>query len=155
MNFQFHALDHQEFAHLLAFDDETLAQHNARRIQVRDFPSAPCRVSLEDAEVGETVILANYLHMPKDSPYRSSHAVYVREGVTTAKPEENEIPKFLNHRFLSVRAFDAQGMMLIADTAEGSDVKKTIMAFLADPKVENLHIHFAKQGCYAARVTRL
>ena len=49
-------------------------------------PGFPCRVSLEDAEVGEQLILVNYEHQPSASPYRAAHAIFVRKGVEQAKP---------------------------------------------------------------------
>jgi hypothetical protein len=34
----------------------------------------PCRVSLVDAEIGESVLLVNYEHLPAASPYRMRYA---------------------------------------------------------------------------------
>ncbi|MEM5500775.1 DUF1203 domain-containing protein [Ahrensia kielensis] len=155
MNFQFRALDSQEFAHLFALSDEALERHHARRVKVSEHPGTPCRVSLEDAQIGENVILVNYVHMSLDTPYRASHAIYVRESVKTATPKQNEIPALLLHRTLSVRAFDKEGMMIDADVVEGTALNGTIgQLFATNASIAELHIHYAKPGCFAARVTR-
>ena len=73
-------------------------------------PGFPCRVSLCDAEPGETVLLVHYEHQPAASPFRASHAVYVRRGAVQAHPAPGEVPEMLRRRLLSVRAFDDAGM---------------------------------------------
>ncbi|MEJ0046342.1 MAG: DUF1203 domain-containing protein [Rhodospirillales bacterium] len=55
---------------------------------------------------------------------------------------------------MSIRAFDAAGMMLAAEIAEGTDLERPITAMLDNPEITYLHLHFAKPGCYAARVDR-
>ncbi len=103
---------------------------------------------------GETVLLLNYEHLPVPGPYRSRHAIYVREYADEYRPEVNEIPEVLASRLLSVRAFDASGMMLDADVVAGVAVARLIEQQFANPMVEYLHLHNAKPGCYAARVIR-
>lgn len=154
MTFQFHALDDQQFAHLFEMSDEELVQNDATRMTVEAFPGTPCRVSLEDARPGETVILLNYEHMTKLSPFRSSHAIFVRPGVRSAQLEKGTVPKLLRHRVLSVRAFDSAGMMKNAELVDGSDVETLIGHLFEDPQIEELHVHYAKPGCFAARVSR-
>lgn len=155
MSFQFYALDDNQFAHLFKLDDAELAKHGAMRIVVDACPGTPCRVSLEDAPVGETVILANFEHMAKTSPFRSSHAIFVRQGVARAQPEPGQVPELLRHRVLSIRAFDGAGMMKFADLVDGSDVETLIEQMFKDPEIEELHVHYAKPGCFAARVSRV
>jgi hypothetical protein len=96
----------------------------------------------------------NYEHLPVASPFRSSHAIYVREDAVEARPEVNEVPDMLARRLLSVRAFDAAGMMQAADVVQGSDVEPLIERLLGDAKVAYLHAHNAKLGCYFARIDR-
>lgn len=155
MEFQVNALRANEFRHLFGLDDETLARHGARRMTVNVKPGYPCRVTLEDAEPGESVLLVNYEHLAVNSPYRSTHAVFVREGATTCPPITNRIPEQLTIRLLSIRAFDADGMMVDADVVHGEESEPVIRRLLDDPRVDFLHIHNAKPGCYAARVDRL
>jgi hypothetical protein len=118
-------------------------------------PGYPCRVTLEDADIGESVLLLNYQHLPVDTPYRSAHAIFVREGAVTCSPIVNRIPEQLRIRLLSIRAFDADGMMVDADVAHGQEAEPLIRRLLDDRRVDYLHIHNAKPGCYAARVDRL
>lgn len=154
MTFQIHALPAEPFRQLFSLSDAELRARNARRARVTSKPGFPCRVSLQDAEVGETVILLHYEHQPESSPYRASHAIYVREGVEQAVPAPGEIPEMLRSRLLSVRAFDADHLMVDADVVEGTRLEEMIERQLRDARVEYLHVHNAKPGCYAARVTR-
>jgi len=87
-------------------------------------------------------------------PYRSRHAIFVRDGAERAARFEDDVPEQLAVRLLSVRAFDAEGMMTDADVFEGADLAGRIGAFFADPAVAYLHVHNAKRGCFAARVDR-
>jgi hypothetical protein len=153
MSFQIHALPESLFAPLFAMSDEELGVRCARRVVV-DGPGFPCRVSLEDAAVGETVILTNYEHQPEASPFRASHAVYVRDGVKSAAPVVGAVPKAIRSRLISVRGFDDAHDIAAADVVEGRALGDAIEAMFADPKVRYLHLHYAKPGCYAARVTR-
>ncbi len=154
VTFQISPLPATEFAALFGLSDEALHGRLARRVVV-DRPNAfPCRVSLEDAQPGEAVILANYAHQAADTPFRATHAVYVREGAAPATPAVGEVPAQLRRRTLSLRAFDDTGMMIAADLAEGSRLEPVVEALLADPRTAYLHAHFAKQGCYAARIDR-
>lgn len=154
MTFQLSALPASTFAPLFALSDEALAAKRCKRVVATSSPGFPCRVSLRDAEVGETLMLVNVEHLPVDSPFRSTHAVYVRQGADEARPVAGEIPAFLRSRLLSVRAFDAEGMMTDADVAPGTEVEALIERMLVPQAVKYLHVHFARPGCYAARVDR-
>ena len=154
MGFQISALNIDKFSHLFGQDRETLAKQGVQRVVVDNQPGFPCRVSLRDAEVGEKVLLMNYEHQPLPTPFRSSHAIFVRERATQAAPKRNEVPTMFRHRLLSVRAFDALGMMLDADVIDGERLESLIERLLANKSTANLHIHNAKLGCYAALVER-
>ena len=155
MGFQVSALRADDFKHLFGLDDKSLAGHRARRMTVDVKPGYPCRVTLEDAEPGESVLLVNYEHLAVNTPYRSTHAVFVREWAATCAPINNRIPEQLTIRLLSIRAFDADGMMVDADVVHGDESEPVIRRLLDNPRVDFLHIHNAKPGCYAARVDRL
>ena len=137
-----------------ALSDAELAARHAVRMRVAKKPGAPCRVTLADAEPGETVLLVNHEHLPVASPYRSAHAIFVREGAEVPARFENAVPEPLAIRLLSVRAFDAAGMMIDAEVVEGRDLEPLIARFFADPAVAYLHVHNARPGCFAARVDR-
>ena len=96
----------------------------------------------------------NYEHQPADTPYRASHAIFVREGAERACSEVDVVPEPLRVRPISLRAFNAAGEMVDADLVDGSELEPLIARFLALPEVAYLHAHFAKRGCYAARIDR-
>lgn len=154
MAFRIQGLPVAPFAPLFGLAESELAAQGVLRREADDQGGFPCRVSLRDARPGETLLLLNYEHLPVSGPYRSRHAIYVREYAEEYRPEINEIPEVLASRLLSVRAFDASGMMLEADLIAGVVAARLIEQQLANPKVEYLHLHNAKPGCYAARVIR-
>ena len=154
MSFQISALNFDQFSHLFGQDCEMLAKQGVHRVVADNKPGFPCRISLRDAEVGEKVLLMNYEHQPMPTPFRSSHAIFIREWASQAKPNRNEVPKMFRLRLLSVRAFDASGMMVDADVIDGKRLESLIEEMLASKSTDHLHIHNAKLGCYAARVER-
>ena len=151
MSFRITGLPAENFNHLFALDDAELAALGAVR-RTAAHP-APCRVSLTDATPGDEVILVNYEHHAVDSPYRMRFAIYVRQGEKTYS-EIDEVPQQLRTRTLAVRSFDADGMMVDRELAEGTAIEAAIDRLLADPRAAYLHVHFAAPGCYAARVER-
>lgn len=154
MTFQIHALHQDEFAPLFDLSDEDLSRRNARRQVVREHPGTPCRVSMQDAQIGDTVLLLNYQHLPARSPYRATHAIFVREGVRQARIAPGEIPDVLARRLISLRLFDADHMMIDADVVQGRDLGSALRAGFADKGTAYIHLHNAKPGCFAAKVTR-
>jgi len=154
MAFQIHALSFAPFAHLFTLSEQALAEHRAIRLTVDESPGTPCRVSLQDANVGDTVVLVNYRHLPEHSPYQSSHAIFIRESATQAIPAPNTVPPVISHRLISVRAFNEHHLMVDADVTEGTEVGGILTTFLSDSNVAYCHLHNAKQGCFAASVTR-
>ncbi len=154
MDFQVSGLPLAEFQPLFALSDAELAQRNIVRRIADERPGFPCRVSLRDADCGERVLLLNYEHLAVASPYRSRHAIYVREHATDARLAVNEVPEVLAIRLLSIRAFDGGGMMREADVMAGKDAVPVIERMLGNESVAYLHVHNAKPGCFAARVDR-
>jgi hypothetical protein len=153
MSFRITGLPTAEFADLFSLSDDGLRARRAVR-QVADARlSYPCRVSLTDAELGQEVVLVHYEHQRADTPYRSSHAIYVRQGEETYDAVD-AVPDQLRRRMLSLRAFDESGMIVGADLVDGRGVEGSIATLLADPRAAYLHAHFAKFGCYAARIAR-
>jgi hypothetical protein len=154
MSFLIQALDPADFSQFFSLPDNELARRNMRRIIVSAKPGAPCRVSLADAEIGETVLLLNYEHQPANSPFKSSHAIYVRDGVTEARLSVGEVPDVLLSRLISIRLFDQSDLMVDADVVEGSQIAAAIDRAFSDPAVAYVHLHYAKPGCFAASVQR-
>jgi hypothetical protein len=153
-NFRLVALPAESFEPLFAMSDEKLAAVGDRRILVDEKPGYHCRVSLADAEVGETVLLLPFRHHDVTSPYQSTGPIFVRAGASRAVPGENEVPPMFRHRLLSVRAYDANATMVGADVVMGDALESLIQRFLSDKTVNYLHVHNAKPGCYNCRVER-
>ena len=65
-----------------------------------------------------------------------------------------EIPESISSRLISARAYDADGMMLDADVVEGTVLATLIRQMFGNRRTAFIHLHNAKQGCYAARVER-
>ena len=155
MTFCIHGLNAQDYAPIFAMTEAELTAVNAMRAIVDAEPGYPCRVSLEDAKIDETVILLNHASMPAPTPFQATHAIYIRQSARTFVPEPGEIPTALCMRTQSVRAFDGNWMLVDADLAEGeAEIAATIEKMLKRPEVKEVHLHNARQGCYAARATR-
>jgi hypothetical protein len=154
MNFQISGLPVAPFSAFFDLPDTELAKHGVIRHVVTASPGFPCRVSLQDAQPGETLLLLNYEHLDAATPYRSRYAIYVKEHATEAHLSVNEVPDVLRLRLLSLRAFDKQGMLLDADVIEGRSVEPVIARMFERPEVDYIHVHNAKPGCFAARVDR-
>jgi hypothetical protein len=155
MSFIVSGLPVAPFQHLFGLSEEALRAHGAIRYTSDAPVGYPCRITLEDTPVGETVLLLNYEHQSADTPYRARHAIYVREAAVETRTVVDEVPAPLAVRpYISLRAFDAEGMMLDADLAPGSELKAPIERLLALPGVAYLHAHYAGRGCYAAHIER-
>ena len=152
MNFIVTGLSPEPFVPLYRLDGGELAKRRARRVVV-DAPGYPERIELRDAEPGETLLLVNHEHQPAVTPYRSSHAVYIREGATDCWSGAY-LPDVARNRLLSLRGFSAEGLMVDADVVEGREAEPLIERLLADPAVAYIHAHYARPGCYAARIDR-
>jgi hypothetical protein len=154
MTFRITGLPVAEFQPLFGLPEADLADRGVQRVTVDKPHAAPCRVTLEDAEPGETVLLLNFEHQPADTPYRSRHAIYVRESAGDTAPGLDEVPAALRRRTLSVRAFDAAHQMIDADLVEGERLETLLEPMLARPETAYVHLHYARRGCYAARAER-
>jgi hypothetical protein len=154
MSFRLTGLHPGPFAGFFRMTDTELARHGARRCIVDAKPGFPDRVELRDLEIGETALLVNYTHQPADTPYRASHAVYVGENSRTAYDAVDRVPETLRLRPLSLRAFDAEHMLHDAVVVDGREVESALELLLADERAAYIHVHYARAGCYAARVER-
>jgi hypothetical protein len=152
MNFTVQGLSPEPFVPLYGLSDAELAERRARRVVV-DGPGFPERIEMRDAAPGETLLLVNFEHQAADTPYRSSHAIYVREGATETWSGDH-LPEVMRKRLLSLRAFCAEGSMIDADVVEGREAEPLIERLLGNPQVAYIHAHYAKPGCYAARIER-
>jgi uncharacterized protein DUF1203 len=153
MSFRIAGLDPAPFQSLFALDDEALRQRGAARVTVEAPDSSPCRISLDDAEPGEELMLLSYEHQPVDGPFRSSGPIFVRKAVDRFD-RVDEIPPALARRTLSARAYDAAGMMQEGDLVEGAAAAELLRRWFDNPQIETIHLHYARRGCFAAAATR-
>jgi hypothetical protein len=154
MTYRITGLDPAPFLSLYGASDEALATRGARRMIADAKPGYPDRIALRDAEPGEAVILLNHEHQPAATPFRASHAIFVIEGATTRFDRIDELPPVMTTRTMSLRAFDADGMMTDGALASGGDLEPLIARMLSHSATAYLHAHYAARGCYAARIDR-
>lgn len=154
MTYRISGLPLQQFEPFFAMDASELEKRGARRVVATTHPGFPCRVSLEDAAPGESLILLNFTSHDATGPYRTAYAIYVREHAREADPLVDRLPDVFAGRTLSLRAFDAGGMVVAARLAGPGDVEPAIKGLFADPTVASIHAHNAAYGCFAARIER-
>jgi len=154
MTFQMRGLDAAAFAPLFELSDRDLEAIGAQRVYADEADAYPCRISLTRVPVGEELLLVNHVHQPTaSSPYRASGPIFVSRSATTGH-YRGELAPMLKDRLLSLRAYDAAALIVDADVAEGDAVLAVIERFLADPQVAHVDAHFARRGCFAARIER-
>ena len=154
MTYRIEGIAPEPYAGLRGLDDAALALRNARRMIV-DKPGAyPCRVTLEDAEPGEAVLLLNHVSHDVDGPFRASHAIFVREADCAPAVHRDQTPAYLERRTLSLRGFDGAGMMRSALLAMPGEADAQIRALLEEPEIATIHAHNAARGCFLARIER-
>ncbi|MEO1322710.1 MAG: DUF1203 domain-containing protein [Pseudomonadota bacterium] len=155
MNFQISALSERLFSHFYGATEEQLRKAGAQRVIADSEPGFPCRISMRDAKIGESLILLNFTHLDENTPYCASHAIFVIEGAKEQTFPKNTVPEVLRSRLLSLRAFDENYCMIAAEVCAGADLEQAITKIAADPGVAFLHVHNAAPGCYAARIDLL
>lgn len=154
MDYVVKGLPLDSFLPLFGLSDEALREHGAVRYVADAKPGFPCRITLQDAEPGETLLLLNWRHQDADTPYRSDGPIFVRESALKAFEARNEIPEQQRSRLLSVRAYDEAGWMQAAEVVEGVELEALIEKYFANPKIDYLHVHNARRGCYACQIDR-
>jgi hypothetical protein len=142
------------FRPLYGLSDQDLAAKGIKRYLVDKHPGFPDRIEMCDARIGQSVLLLNHVCQPAETPYRASHAIFVREGAETTYVGLDEVPESMRSRVLSLRAYDAAGMMIDADIIDGSEVESLIGRLLENVEVAYIHAHNAKRGCYSGRIDR-
>ena len=146
-------IDPEPYRHLFGLSDPELTKHGVVRMTVTD-PTFPCRVSLTDREVGESVLLLNHVSHDVAGPYRASHAIFVTEGAEQAAEYVDEVPPVFKTRVLSLRGFDKEGMMADAVLTQPGEADTGIRRLFANPEVETIHAHNATRGCFSAKIER-
>src|SRR3954447_13045960 len=154
MTYRIRGLDPAPYKPLFGLSDEELAERGIVRMIVNEKPSFPCRVSLTDRDIGESVLLLNHVSHDVPNPYRASHAIFVTEGVQEPARYVDEVPPALGPRVLSLRGFDKHGMMAEAILTQPGEADAGIRRLFENPEIEAIHAHNATRGCFAAKITR-
>lgn len=154
MTYQITGLAPQRFSNYWTMSEAELAARNIVRVCADKDRGFPCRISLADAEVGESLLLMPFVHHDVPGPYRASGPIFVRQVAAQAAAFTDELPLAFRRRLISVRAYDAAGMMRGCDVVEGSDLDAVIRNQLRDQTTSYVHLHNARPGCFAARVDR-
>ncbi|NOX82023.1 MAG: DUF1203 domain-containing protein [Alphaproteobacteria bacterium] len=154
MSFIISGLSAEEFQPLFSLSDEALKTRGVIRKTVSAKPGFPCRITLEDAEPGETVLLLNYESHKTDSPYRSSYAIFVRENASAAQTFTDELPPVFKGRPIALRIFDQGGNLIGADLDTTGDLAAKIEHAFDNPDAAYIHAHNAMHGCFAAEIRR-
>ncbi len=153
MSFRIAGLDPDPYLALFGLSDAALAARGVERVRVEAKPGAPCRISLDDAEIGEHVLLLSYQHQPADTPYRQQGPIFVRN--TRERFESvGVVPPAMARRPLSLRGFDTSHRMIEAELCDGADAAELIKTFFAHTAVSTIHAHYARRGCFAAAIGR-
>jgi hypothetical protein len=153
MTYRITGLDPAPYKPLFGLSDEDLAERGVVRMTVAD-NGFPCRVSLTDRALGESVLLVNHVSHEVANPYRASHAIFVTE--TEQAPAEfiDEVPPVFQPRVLSLRGFDKDGMMVEAILTQPGEADAGIRRLFTDPAIETIHAHNATRGCFSAKIER-
>jgi hypothetical protein len=154
MPFQIRGLEADTFSHFFSLSEKELAAIGAQRVLADEADAYPCRVSLTRVAEGEELLLLNHIHQPTpSSPYRASGPIFVsRAGATGAY--RDELAPIMKDRLLSLRAYDADALIVDAEVGENGQVLDLIERFFANPEVVHIDAHFARRGCFAARIVR-
>ncbi|MEO0918253.1 MAG: DUF1203 domain-containing protein [Pseudomonadota bacterium] len=154
MSFRIKGLSTDHFTSLWEADEATRQAVGIHRVRATSSPGFPDRITLEDAAVGEELLLLNYTSQTAETPFKATHAIYVGTGDRAQFDAVDRLPPAMLARPQSLRGFDAGGMMLDADLAEGQDIASLIERLFQTPDITEIHAHNARQGCFMARITR-
>jgi hypothetical protein len=154
MTYRITGIDPAPYRHLYGLSDEELASRGIVRMAVNEKPSFPCRVSLTDRDLGESVLLLNHVSHDVANPYRASHAIFVTEGAEQAAEFVDRVPPVFEPRVLSLRGFDKEGMMEEAILTQPGEADAGIRKLFENPAIETIHAHNAARGCFSAKIER-
>ena len=146
-------LDPTPYKALFGLSEEDLIERGVVRMTVSS-PTFPCRVSLTDRALGETVLLINHVSHDVANPYRATHAIFVTEGAEEAAEYVDRVPPVFEKRILSLRGFDKDGMMADAILTQPGEADAGIRKLFENDGIASIHAHNATRGCFAARIER-
>ena len=133
--------------------DGELAERNAVRVTADAGAAIPAASQLTDAAPGEELVLLNHVSHDVPTPFRTTYAIYVRKGAEPAAFED-EAPAYLDKRTLSLRGFDACGMLKDGLLAMPGEADARIRELFERAEIATIHAHSAAYGCFLARIER-
>lgn len=154
MSYVISGLPLETFQPLFGLSEAELSERGVVRRTADAKPGYPCRITLRDAEPGDTLLLLNHESQSAPTPYRSAYAIFVNETAQAAAQTIDELPPVLQGRPIALRIFDAEGMLIGADLARDEALDAAVRQALLNPKAAYLHAHNAAHGCFAARIDR-
>jgi hypothetical protein len=155
MHYQISGLERAQFAELFSMTDAQLSARGAIRVVAGADNGWPCRISLEDAKAGESLILLHHVSHDVATPYRSAYAIYLRENALEAAEYIDQIPPVFEGRPLGLRAFDQDGMLRSATLALSGEADAKIRMLFESEDIAYIHAHNAAHGCFVAKVERI
>lgn len=116
----------------------------------------PCRHCLRNAAAGEAVLLGSYRLAAPTGIYWTPSPIFLHADGCSAYDGTDEIAEIVRTSLVSVRAYDADQMVLydLGHVAEGKAADAPLARALADPRTSFVNIHTAKPGCLLCRVER-
>lgn len=154
MSYRITGLPRAAFAQYFGRTAEELGELGARRVTASADRGFPCRITLDNAPPGESLILLNFTSHDVAGPYRSAYAIYIQEEGEEVLPFVDALPPVFANRTLSLRGFDDNGMLESAVLARPDEQDGAIRALFSCPLVSCIHAHNAAYGCFAARIER-
>lgn len=115
--------------------------------------SAPCRRCLKDGDLGEEMLLTPYDPFLGVSPYSGPGPIFVHRNGCESYQCDGSVPDQQRRRLLSIRAYDANHMMVEFTFADG-DFEEKAEELFKNTNVEYLHAYYAGPGCFAVRVDK-
>ena len=154
-SFQLSGLRYEPFESLFALSDEQLHSLGVvRQVATENF-GFPCRVTLQDAAIGDELLLLPYEHQSAASPYRASGPIFVRRGARQSTLPVGVVPPYVSQRLISLRAYDAGHVMIDATVCEGAAVAEQLEHLFCNLEVAYVHLHNAKRGCFSCLASRV
>lgn len=153
-SFRLVGLDPEPFAPLFDLPDSDLATRGVVRCVATEDVGFPCRVSLQDAAIGDELLLLPFEHQPAASPYRASGPIFVRRAAQRQVLAAAVVPPYVTRRLMSVRAYDEAHMMVDALVCPGAAVGPELERLFGDQRIAYVHLHNAQRGCFSCRAER-
>lgn len=150
MSFIISGLPIEQFRPLFSMSDTALAEKGVVRKIADAKPGYPCRISLEDAEPGDQLLLMHYENHRVQTPYRSAYAIYINEAATEQRIVRDSVPGALQGRPIALRVFNETGMLINAALCLDGNVANAIETAFETAEASYIHLHNAAHGCFAA-----